>query len=81
MNTNRPLPKTPLKIYPNPVETTLYIAGLTSSSIVSIYSITGALVLQQVVTETIDVSSLDKGMYFVKIESEGEKIVQKFIKR
>ncbi len=81
MNTNGPLPKTPLKIYPNPVETTLYITGFASSSIVSIYSITGALVLQQVATETIDVSALDKGMYFVKIESEGEKTVQKFIKR
>ena len=81
MNTNSPLPKTPLKIYPNPVETTLYIGGVTSSSIVSIYSITGTLVLQQIVTETIDVSSLDRGMYFVKIESEGKKTVQKFIKR
>ena len=79
-NTTEPTPETSLKIYPNPVETTLYLTGLESPSIVSIHSVMGTLVLQQTVLGTIDVSSLEKGMYFVQLNANGKTTLFKMVK-
>ena len=69
-------------IYPNPVSDKLYVS---SENIVieklNIYSISGQKVLEQHTSiNTVDVSSLSKGMYFIEIATSEGKTVKKFIK-
>ena len=70
-------------IYPNPVNNRLYIE--TQTLTIEIYDIYG----RRQVTETpshqdnlsIDVSSLNSGVYFVKVVTENGEAVQRFIKK
>ncbi len=71
-----------LKMYPNPVANgKLYITS--SSDLekqVIIYNTLGQEVLQtKITTEAINVSSLSKGTYFVKIIEEGNSVTKKLI--
>lgn len=65
-----------LRLYPNPVDDMLYVEGV-DLSIVTIYNSFGRTVNCQINKQTIDVSSLDKGVYFVSLPN-GKKL--KFIK-
>ncbi len=70
-------------IYPNPVSDQLFISSEnTMIETITIYSLTGKKVVE-VVSETnsIDVTTLSKGMYFVEISSASGKSVKKFIKK
>lgn len=72
-----------VKIYPNPTSNTLYISSEnTVIETISIYSITGKKVFKSTnESNSIDVSSLSKGMYFIEISSANGKSVKKFIKK
>lgn len=62
-------------VYPNPAQDYIIIEGLTTNSNYQIYDLTGKLVLSGVVKnhiETINVSTLINGVYFLKID--GDKI-------
>ena len=75
--------KQSIKLFPNPVSETLFIAseGIPVESI-SIYSIAGKRVLSETsTTKQIDVSGLKSGLYFAKIATSEGKSVQKFIKK
>ena len=71
-------------IYPNPTTNNLYIS---SKNILikkmTIYSISGKLIMEQNNNQnnSIDVSSLLEGVYFIEISSESGKSVKKFIKK
>ncbi|PHS67519.1 MAG: hypothetical protein COB12_03600 [Flavobacterium sp.] len=70
-------------IYPNPTINNLYISADNNTiDRVLVYSITGKQILKQtnIQNNTIDVSTLSEGVYFIEIYSEGTKIVRKFIK-
>lgn len=73
-------PKT--TIYPNPVSNTLFISSENSViDSVTIYSLTGKKVFEDSKgLNSIDVSNLSKGMYFMEIFSEAGKTMKKFIK-
>lgn len=64
-----------LSVYPNPAADVLYLEGI-ENEMISIYDAMGRLVMQQVYTENLDVSSFAKGVYAVKTE----KGIVKFIK-
>lgn len=69
-----------IKIYPNPVVNELNITLNANHSEISIYNSLGQKVIEKVTpgkTERINVSKLDKGVYFVKIN---EGVSLKFIK-
>ena len=70
-----------VKVYPNPVTNILTIdAGdLSLKDGITIINITGCTVLQANYTakQTIDVSSLSRGIYFVKAGS----VIKKFVKK
>lgn len=67
-------------LYPNPAENVLYLSGVENAN-VSIFDLNGRNVLNQSnVSNQIDVSTLPKGMYSVKIESGNESITRKLIK-
>ena len=54
-----------LSVYPNPATDVIYIEGA-ENEMVSIYDATGRLVMQQVYTGQLNVSTLPKGVYAVK---------------
>lgn len=72
-----------IKIYPNPVSNQLFISSEKRSiKTLSVFSTTGQMILEiEDASNSIDVSSLSKGMYFLEISSSEGKSVQKFIKQ
>lgn len=75
-----------IKLFPNPVADMLTIENTTNTSIsnVSIYSVNGALVKQtnsENSIQSIPVSELQSGMYFVKIQMNNEVKNFKFVKK
>jgi hypothetical protein len=73
-----------VSIYPNPVEAILTIetsADLTNK-IATVFDINGKRVHnQKLTTNTLEVSSLGSGIYFLRLESDGKIIKRKFIKK
>ena len=70
-------------IYPNPVDNTLFFSTDMARTNVSIFSVAGNLVLKQKVNNnnSVDVSSLATGIYFVVFDKDGTKITKRFIKK
>lgn len=66
-----------INVYPNPARNVINIDG-TNISIVEMYNLVGEKVLSSINKNSIDVSSLDKGIYFIKIK-QGENIFTKKI--
>ena len=68
-----------ISIYPNPVKNMLTIDGLVVKDVV-IYSLLGKAILKTSNQNTIDVSSLSKGVYFIKVSDGINASTKKFIK-
>jgi hypothetical protein len=69
-----------LKIYPNPVSGQLYITDFTQGE-AKIYSTNGSLVWDALLTsESIDVSFLARGVYFIVLQDGGQVYRARFIK-
>ena len=66
-------------IYPNPVKNILTIDGLVVQDVV-IYSVLGKEVVKISNLNTIDVSSLSKGVYFIKVSDGINASTKKFLK-
>jgi len=77
--------ETEIKIYPNPVQDKLNIVVPGAEEMqVYIYSISGQLMYEAkeiYMQESINVSNLEKGLYIVKVISEGEIFTTKLIKQ
>lgn len=59
-----------LSIFPNPTRETITINGIGSTpTMVTIYNVTGTTMMQQLCSEgaTINVSQLERGLYFVRV--------------
>ncbi|RYF24817.1 MAG: carbohydrate-binding protein [Flavobacteriales bacterium] len=75
-------PAAELSIYPSPAESTLFVTTAVSGENVSIVDQTGTVVSQQKINNnSIDVSRLRTGIYFVVFEKDGTKTVKRFIKK
>lgn len=73
-----------ISIYPNPAEKDLFIRhNMESLERVEIYDIVGKLLIMEddFSKPAIDVSSLKTGTYFININYNGQKYVNKFIKK
>ena len=68
-----------ISIYPNPTSDKLYIDGLIVKDVI-IYSVIGKAGLKMTNQNTIDVSSLSKGVYFIKVSDGINSSTKKFIK-
>ena len=71
-------------LYPNPVSDFIYFKGIANPVKVKVYTILGKeVVVKQIDTNTIDVSELKEGTYFIKtwINDENIKVSRIFIKR
>lgn len=72
-----------ISIFPNPAINDLTISATESIERVSVYSLTGQLVIDKALNtneDTLDVSQLTTGMYLVQIMSNGKSETKKFIK-
>jgi endonuclease I len=68
-------------VYPNPVNHTLFISGLTGDAIASIYDFQGNLILsKQIIENQLDISNLKTGIYMIKIENKSGITTSRFIK-
>jgi hypothetical protein len=68
-----------INIFPNPSAKTIEIIGLEKISKITIIDFNGKSVLElESIQPSIDVSKLNKGIYFVRIESEKDLIFTKF---
>ncbi|CAM3506467.1 T9SS type A sorting domain-containing protein [Aequorivita lipolytica] len=76
-----------LSVYPNPTSDsfTVQSSQLVSETTISLYDIQGKMLLSEKMLPqngklTLEVSSLENGVYFVKISSEGNSVVRKLLK-
>ena len=67
-------------IFPNPVKNTLYISGDSNNYNIKVYSLLGQIVISDYNVNEVDVSSLTKGVYLIKISTENSTITKRFIK-
>lgn len=68
-------------IHPNPATTTINIESqIPLAGTTTIVDVQGRIVKKIQALNVIDVSQLNSGMYFLKISSEGQAVVKKFIK-
>tara|TARA_R110002072_G_scaffold88112_1_gene198454 strand:- start:50830 stop:51849 length:1020 start_codon:yes stop_codon:yes gene_type:complete len=71
-----------IAIYPNPVANTLSFDNALKGANVSVFSIIGSSILEQKATNnSIDVSNLKSGVYFVVFEKDGVKATNRFVKK
>lgn len=73
-----------LSIYPNPVKDVLTIttSAQITDYIATVFDINGKRILNSKLTSNqLDVSSLQGGVYFLRLESDGKSIKRKFIKQ
>ncbi|WP_367183348.1 choice-of-anchor B family protein [uncultured Aquimarina sp.] len=72
-----------LKIYPNPVfgQVLEVFLNMDQTASYEIISITGQLISKGNVTKTIDVSSLNPGIYLLKVFNDNNQITKRLIKR
>lgn len=67
-----------IKIYPNPTSKYINISGLNDNKSITIYNVLGQEVKQFETKKTIDISSLVKGVYFLKTDNGySKKIIKK----
>ncbi len=84
MDSVKIMPKTTISIYPNPASDRLYIDGFFGVKVldVQVVDIMGKEVSFHLDSDnnSIDISSFQAGLYFLKIELENRTYVQKFMK-
>jgi hypothetical protein len=69
-------------MYPNPAKNTLYITTKTNNAVVSIYNITGKVILTKNLSHgenLVNVSRLASGIYLARFESENKVDTKKLI--
>ncbi|MBN2747188.1 MAG: T9SS type A sorting domain-containing protein [Bacteroidales bacterium] len=71
-----------IKVYPNPVSDFINISGALNYDKFEIVNFTGQVVLESSYNNnSIDVSNLESGVYFINLYSNGNKFSSKFIKQ
>ena len=71
-------------IYPNPVNDVLFIENGNNIEEVSIYTITGVMVYnEQCVSNNVqvNVSELEGGIYIIKVRTENNEVINRFVKK
>ena len=69
-----------VSIYPNPVDDMLHIEGVTTGTSITLYDMTGRLVLSDRAyggAMTFDMSALKRGVYLCRIQNKTYKIVKR----
>lgn len=78
---DRELINSDLSIYPNPVKHTLNISIMDAvGKTYTISNTLGQIMTKGDFTETLDVSSLSSGVYFLQINTETDRLIKRFVK-
>ena len=67
-------------LYPNPTSDLVFIGGVNSELNAVVYDLLGKQVMRKYITKKIDISILEKGVYFVKLSNGINNSVHKIIK-
>jgi hypothetical protein len=67
-------------LYPNPTNAMIHISGKESVDAISLYNISGQLIMKATNTSTLDVGSQQNGLYIIEIKDKGKTSVNKLIK-
>lgn len=70
-----------LNIFPNPAKDQLFIETEAEIEEVNIYDVYGRQMTTVYDQQTVNVSELSNGVYFVKVKSENNEVVKRFIKK
>jgi len=76
------LEKKEIKIFPNPAADRLYIETPYTKNLIRIIDLLGTIVFKGTIEEIktgIDISDINPGIYFIKVESSNSSVVKKFI--
>ena len=68
-----------IKVYPNPVSSTLHIDGISNGSSIAVYDITGRKVMQESFSNELSVSQLRNGLYLLNITTTEGLVISKKI--
>ena len=69
-----------IRIYPNPANYILHINGCKNKTYAEVLDLSGKILIsQQIITDQLDISTLVKGMYFIKLSAEEGSMVRKFV--
>jgi len=69
-----------VRVFPNPAAEHIFVSGLSGTSKVEIFSVSGAKVFEKTINEDQMIPiDFESGMYFVKISNEEKQIVKKII--
>ncbi|MQP25664.1 T9SS type A sorting domain-containing protein [Flavobacterium sp. LMO8] len=68
-------------VYPNPAENKIFVNSSFEIEKVEIYSLTGQLVKSQMVSNNINISDLNSGIYLAKVQTADKVSTIKFIKK
>lgn len=69
------------KIYPNPSNDIIRIDSNSDINKIEIYSVNGGKQLEEIYNSSVDISTLESGMYFLKIYSENELFTVRIIRQ
>jgi hypothetical protein len=69
-----------IKVYPNPTRSKLTIQSLKSIEKITVYSILGNVVSEELNSSSIDMSNLESGIYLVNVSTENRTEILKVIK-
>ena len=75
---------TSFNVYPNPVNNVLFVDTDENVEQVTIYNLTGSMVYNEVYSSNnvkINVSELEAGVYIVKVRTENNEVVNRFVKK
>ena len=67
-------------LYPNPTNALIHISGKESVDAISLYNISGQLIMKATNTSTLDVGSQQNGLYIIEIKDKGKTTVNRLIK-
>ena len=71
-----------ISVFPNPVSSTLFLSGLTQNSTVSVFDLSGKLLINKsVLSNQIDVSKLTNGFYTIRIVDKNGITSKVFVKQ
>jgi hypothetical protein len=77
---NEPPSRETVKLYPNPVENTLYVVGNSAVYDVEVYSILGQSLLKLINVSQVDMSLFNKGVYLLKISNDNTTNIKRVVK-
>lgn len=70
-----------VNVYPNPVKDQLFVETEMTVEEISVYDVFGRQMTTVYDQQTVNVSELSNGIYFVKVKSENNEVVKRFIKK